>query len=80
VEIEGNIERIRTKDNKAIMNEFAEIKRWMNFIFENGSKFDEDKIFQIYSLSLETRGLISRVDKEDERVKEDRDKLEEDLR
>lgn len=79
VELEKNVELIRMKRHKEILNEFKDTIRWLMLLYEYPFQ-PEDEVRQIHLCSEQVHGLITNVDKEENRLKKERDGLDSKLR
>ena len=79
VEVENKIDKIRTKENKAVLNEFNDLCKWLFLLYEYNFKCeDELKLTQL--LSQQVNSLMSNVDENESRIKNERETLESELK
>jgi dynein heavy chain len=79
VEIERNIEKIKVKEHNEIEANFSDLKQWLFMLYSYQYKPDEE-LKAMTNLADQVHTLISKVEREENRIKKDRDDLETKLR
>ena len=79
VELERNVEIIRLKKNREILNDFKDTVKWLMLLYDYPFQ-PEEEVRLIYLCSEQVHGLITKVDKEETRLKKERDELDSKLR
>lgn len=79
VELERNVEIIRLKKNREISNEFKDTVKWLMCLYDYPFQ-PEEEVRLIFTCSEQVHGLIGKVDKEETRLRKERDELDSKLR
>jgi len=79
VELEKNVETIRLKKNREISNDFKDTVKWLILLYDYPFQ-PEEEVRLIYTCSEQVHGLIGKVDKEETRLRKERDELDSKLK
>jgi len=76
VKLEENIERIKDVEKGQIEKEFKDLTSWLLMLYDTNHKVSEEDIVRIYRTSLEVKSIDSFVDDNQNRIREERNTLE----
>ena len=80
IELESLIERIRIKENNSINNDFNEITSWLYSLINQRVRFTSEDLKGLHITSQQKTSFMDRISQEEERVKDERMKIEKQLR
>lgn len=81
VELEKNAELIRLQKNREISTEFKDTVKWLLLLYDYPFHPEpEDEVKLIYTCSEQVHGLMTRVEKEEVRLRKEREELDSKLR
>ncbi len=70
------LDKIKKTENKRIVREFDDLKKWLNQLYNTTYKIDDEDLKNIYNTSKLVYGLMEVVDHEENRIGKEREDLE----
>lgn len=80
VELEQKKEEIKAKEHKRIKEEFTDLQKWIDMLFKTTFTIDDKGLNDIYLTSKAVHSIMAVVDKEEQRIDNEREILEQQLK